>query len=182
MYFRKLDNAEFFCPSLDCARVTPEQPRPGEGVEQTGKSRIGQPRERVWRALNDPEVLARCLDGCKSMTAVGDGEYEAEVGAKVGPVKATFKAAIALRDVVEPESYRLEVEVKGGAAGFAKGSARVNLEEVAVDDGDETLLTYQINGSIGGKLAQIGSRLVDAAARKMAARFFERFKVDFDTA
>ncbi|MDE0036074.1 MAG: carbon monoxide dehydrogenase subunit G [Gammaproteobacteria bacterium] len=151
-------------------------------MEQAGESRIAQPRDRVWRALNDPEVLSRCLDGCKSMTRVGDGEYEAEVGAKVGPVKATFKAAISLNDVVEPESYRLDVEVKGGAAGFAKGSALVNLEEVAGDDGDETLLTYQINGNIGGKLAQIGSRLVDAAARKMAARFFERIKVDFDTA
>lgn len=116
------------------------------------------------------------------MTLVGDGEYEAEVGAKVGPVKATFKAAIAVRDAIEPESYRLEVAVKGGAAGFAKGSALVNLEEVAGDDGDETLLTYRINGNIGGKLAQIGSRLVDAAARKMASRFFERFAVDFDTA
>ena len=116
------------------------------------------------------------------MTAVGDDEYEAEVGAKVGPVKATFKAAIAVRDAIEPESYRLEVEVKGGAAGFAKGSARVNLEEVAGDDGDETLLTYRINGNIGGKLAQIGSRLVDAAARKMASRFFfERFAVDLWT-
>ena len=157
-------------------------PRPGEGVEQAGESRIAQPRDRVWRALNDPEVLARCLDGCKSLTAVGDGEYEAEVGAKVGPVKATFKAAVAVRDPIEPESYRLVVAVKGGAAGFAKGSALVNLEEVAGDDGDETLLTYQINGNIGGKLAQIGSRLVDAAARKMAARFFQKFAVDFDTA
>ena len=151
-------------------------------MEQAGEYRIAQPRDRVWQALNDPAVLARCVDGCRSMTLVGDGEYEAEVGAKVGPVKATFKAAIALRDVVERESYRLEVAVKGGAAGFAKGSALVNLEEVAGDDGDETLLTYQISGNIGGKLAQIGSRLVDAAARKMAARFFERFAVDFDTA
>lgn len=151
-------------------------------MEQAGESRIAQPRDRVWRALNDPEVLARCLDGCKSMTAVGDGEYEAEVGAKVGPVKATFKAAVAVHDAIEPESYRLEVEVKGGAAGFAKGSALVNLEDDGGDDGPATLLTYRINGNIGGKLAQIGSRLVDAAARKMAARFFERFAVDFDTA
>ena len=149
-------------------------------MEQAGENRIAQPRERVWRALNDPEVLARCLDGCKSMTAVGEGAYEAEVGAKVGPVKATFIAAVTLNDVVESESYRLDVEVKGGAAGFAKGSAWVNLEDIPGADGPETLLTYRINGNIGGKLAQIGSRLVDAAARKMAARFFERFAVDFD--
>ena len=116
------------------------------------------------------------------MTPLGEGEYEAEVGAKVGPVKATFKAAVSVNDVVEPESYRLDVAVKGGAAGFAKGSAWVNLEEVAGDDGAETLLTYRISGNIGGKLAQIGSRLVDAAARKMATRFFERIKVDFDAA
>lgn len=154
----------------------------GEGVEQVGENRIAQPRDRVWRALNDPEVLARCLDGCKSMTRVGDGEYAAEVGAKVGPVKATFQAAVAVRDAVEPESYRLEVEVKGGAAGFAKGCAAVNLEDVAGNDGLETLLKYRISGNVGGKLVQIGSRLVDAAARKMTARFFERFAVDFDTA
>lgn len=151
-------------------------------MEQTGESRIAQPRDRVWQALNDPEVLARCLDGCESMSLVGDGEYEAEVRAKVGPVKATFKAAISVNDVVEPESYRLDVAVKGGAAGFAKGSASVNLEQVAGDGGEETRLVYRINGHIGGKLAQIGSRLVEAAARKMAARFFERIKVDFDTA
>ena len=145
-------------------------------MEQAGESRIAQPRDRVWRALNDPEVLARCLDGCKSMTAVGDGEYEAEVGAKVGPVKATFKAAVAVHDAIEPESYRLEVQVKGGVAGFAKGTAEVELAEVAAG---ETLLKYRIAGGIGGKLAQIGSRLVDSAARKMAASFFERFAVDF---
>jgi len=104
-------------------------------VEQAGESRIAQPRERVWQALNDPEVLARCLEGCKSMTRVGDGEYEAEVSAKVGPVKATFNAAVAVCDPVEPESYRLEVEVKGGPAGFARGSARVNLEDIAGDAG-----------------------------------------------
>ena len=158
------------------------EPRPGKAVEQSGEKRIAQPRERVWRALNDPQVLARCVDGCKSMTLVGDGEFEAEIGAKVGPVKATFEAAIALRDVIEPESYRLDVEVKGGAAGFAKGSALVSLEEVPGDAGEETLLTYRVSGNIGGKLAQVGSRLVDAAARKMASRFFERLAVDFDTA
>ena len=150
-------------------------------MEQAGEFRIAQPRDRVWRALNDPAVLARCLDGCRSMTADGDGGFQAEIGAKVGPVKATFNAAILIRDSVEPESYRLDVAVKGGAAGFAKGSAVVNLEEVAPDGGIETLLTYRIEGNVGGKLAQVGSRLVDAAARKMAARFFERFTVDFDT-
>ena len=145
------------------------------GLEQTGEYTVPASRERVWEALNDPEVLERCVEGCRSMTVTGEGEFEAVVAAKVGPVKATFTAAIELHDVVAPQSYRLQVGVKGGAAGFAKGSAAVQLAECS---GDETRLTYQIEGSIGGKLAQIGSRLVQAAARKMAASFFERFAVD----
>lgn len=145
-------------------------------MQQSGEYTVAGAREDVWQALNDPAVLKRCIDGCRSMTPTGDGEFDAVVGAKVGPVKATFTAAIALTDVVPPESYRLEVGVKGGAAGFAKGSAAVTLVESAPG---KTTLQYQIEGSIGGKLAQIGSRLVDAAARKMAARFFERFAVDF---
>ena len=145
-------------------------------MEQTGEYQIAASRERVWQALNDPAVLQRCVDGCRSMTPVGDDQFEAVVAAKVGPVRATFTAAIVLKDVVAPESYRLEVRVKGGAAGFAKGSAAVELSEASAD---ETLLKYRIEGGIGGKLAQIGSRLVDAAARNMANRFFARFAVDF---
>ena len=144
-------------------------------MEQTGEYTVPAARERVWEALNDPEVLQRCVEGCRSMTVTGEGEFEAVVAAKVGPVKATFTAAIELRDIVPPESYRLQVGVKGGAAGFAKGSATVQLEELGAE---ETRMTYRIEGSIGGKLAQIGSRLVQAAARKMAAKFFERFAVD----
>ena len=149
--------------------------REGCALEQTGEYTVPAPRERVWEALNDPEVLQRCVEGCRSMAVTGDGEFEAVVAAKVGPVKATFTAAIELHDIVAPESYRLQVGVKGGAAGFAKGSAVVQLAECT---GAETRLTYRIEGSIGGKLAQIGSRLVQAAARKMAASFFERFAVD----
>ena len=144
-------------------------------MEQTGEYTVPASRERVWEALNDPDVLQRCVEGCRSMEATGEGEFEAVVAAKVGPVKATFKAAIELQDVVAPESYRLQVGVKGGAAGFAKGSASVQLEELGAE---ETRMTYLVEGSIGGKLAQIGSRLVQAAARKMAASFFERFAVD----
>ncbi len=146
-------------------------------MEQTGEYRIAGDREAVWRALNDPAVLQRCLDGCRSMTPTGEDEFEAEVGAKVGPVRATFTAVILLRDVTPPTSYRLEVQVKGGAAGFAKGTAVVNLSDAA--GGDTTVLNYRIQGAIGGKLAQIGSRLVGAAARKMTGRFFERFAADF---
>ena len=114
------------------------------------------------------------------MTPVGPDEFEADIGAKVGPVKATFAAAISLRDVVPPHSYRLQVRVKGGAAGFANGTAAVQLKEV--DGGTATMLNYRIEGAIGGKLAQIGSRLVEGAARKMTARFFERFAADFASA
>ena len=147
-------------------------------MEQTGEYQIAASRERVWQALNDPAVLQRCVDGCRSMTPAGDDRFEAVVAAKVGPVRATFTAAIALKDVVAPESYLLEVQVKGGVAGFAKGSAAV---ELTATSADETLLKYRIKGGIGGKLAQIGSRLVDSAARNMARRFFERFAVDFAT-
>ena len=145
-------------------------------MEQSGEYRIAGARVRVWEALNDPAVLERCIDGCRSMTPVAEDQFEAVVAAKVGPVRATFTAAITLRDVVAPERYRLEVQVKGGPAGFAKGTAAVELEEASPD---ETLLKYRIEGGIGGKLAQIGSRLVDGAARKMASSFFKRFAVDF---
>ena len=150
-------------------------------MEQSGEYRIEGPRERVWQALNDPAVLQRCIDGCRSMTKVADDRFEAVVAAKIGPVRATFAAAVTLCDVLSPERYRLEVQVKGGAAGFAKGAAVVELEAVSADGAavDETLLKYRIEGGIGGKLAQVGSRLVDSAARKMARSFFERFAVDF---
>ena len=146
-------------------------------MEQAGEYRIGAPREEVWEALNDPAVLARCLDGCRSLTPTSADEFAAEIGAKVGPVKATFTATIALKDVVRPASYRLDVTVHGGVAGFANGSARVALDETAAQ---ETLLRYRIEGAIGGKLAQLGSRLVAGAARKLTARFFERFAAEFE--
>ena len=149
-------------------------------MEQAGTYRIRAPRQEVWQALNDPAVLMRCLEGCRSMTPSGENEFKAQLGAKVGPVKANFNADILLSDVVPPESYRLDVRVKGGVAGFANGSATVNLEEAG--DARETLLRYRIQGAIGGKLAQIGSRLVATAARKMTERFFERFAALFASA
>jgi carbon monoxide dehydrogenase subunit G len=140
-------------------------------VQQTGEYRIAAPRETVWAALNDPDVLARCIDGCEAMTRVGDSAFEATVKAKIGPVSATFKADLALSEVVPPESYTLTVNAKGGAAGFGKGVAKVALDEVE----GGTLLRYSVDGSIGGKLAQVGSRLVDIATRKMADDFFAKF-------
>lgn len=140
-------------------------------MELTGEHRIPAPRKTVWDALHDPEILKECIKGCQSMEMVGDDKLTAKVQAKVGPVKATFDADVAIVDAVEPERYTLVGEGKGGVAGFAKGSADVNLAE----DGEDTILTYHAKAQIGGKLAQLGSRLVDTTAKKYAADFFEKF-------
>jgi uncharacterized protein len=139
-------------------------------VRQAGEFRVGAPRETVWRSLNDPDVLRACIDGCQSMTQLSDDAFSAVVKTKIGPVSATFNADLHLIDVDPPAGYTLQAAVKGGAAGFGKGVARVRL----VEDGDATLLRYDVEGSVGGKLAQVGSRLIDAAARKMAEDFFGR--------
>jgi carbon monoxide dehydrogenase subunit G len=140
-------------------------------VEQTGEYRIAAIREQVWAGLNDPAVLARCIDGCQSMERVGDDQFDASVKARVGPVSALFNAELRLEAIEPPHAYTLNAQVKGGAAGFARGSARVELEEA----GAETILRYTIKANVGGKLAQVGSRLIDAAARKMADDFFSAF-------
>jgi carbon monoxide dehydrogenase subunit G len=150
-------------------------------VQQQGEYRIGAEIQAVWQALNDPEVLRASIPGCESIEQIDEANLQASVRAKVGPVNAVFKAAIALSDVQEPHSYTLSGEVKGGA-GVAKGEARVQLAEVS-DEGQTaaTLLTYQVQASVGGKLAQIGSRLVDGAAAKMADDFFAAFSNTFAT-
>jgi carbon monoxide dehydrogenase subunit G len=140
-------------------------------VQQTGEFRIAAARETVWHSLNDPDVLRACIEGCQTMTKLSDDAFSASVKAKVGPVAATFNADLNLTDVDPPAGYTLHAAVKGGAAGFAKGTARVRL----LEDGAATLLRYEVEGNVGGKLAQVGSRLIDAAARKMAEDFFGRF-------
>lgn len=140
-------------------------------MEQTGEYRIAADRHTVWAALNDPDVLCRSLAGCQSMNKVADDRFDAVVKAKVGPVSATFNAELELQQVKAPESYTIHANVKGGSAGFARGHARVDL----VDDGDATLLRYAVTASVGGKLAQVGSRLIDGTARKMADGFFASF-------
>ncbi len=147
-------------------------------MEQSGEFRIGSSREEVWRALNDPVVLAKCIDGCQSMEKLADDEFAAIVKAKIGPVSAVFKASLKLTDLNPPESYSLNADVKGGPAGFGKGVADVTL----IEDGDATVLRYGVNASVGGKLAQIGSRFIDAAARKMADDFFSAFQGELDPA
>jgi carbon monoxide dehydrogenase subunit G len=140
-------------------------------VEQSGEYRIAASREVVWTALNDPDVLAACLTGCQSMTRTADDHFDAVVKAKVGPVSATFTADLEITDINELSSYRINAGVKGGAAGFGKGSAEVVLTE----DGEATILRYEATASVGGKLAQVGSRLIDGAASKMAKDFFGAF-------
>ena len=140
-------------------------------MQQTGEYRIAAARDVVWRALNDPQVLARCIEGCQSMTKVADDAFTTSIKAKVGPVSATFGADLQLTNVDPPNGYTLNASVKGGAAGFGKGAAHVTLADAA----GATLLRYEVDGNVGGKLAQIGSRLIDAAARKMADDFFRKF-------
>lgn len=140
-------------------------------MEQKGEYAISASREKVWEALNDPEVLGRCIPGCLSIDKTSDTQFRAKVKAKIGPVSATFDADLNLKNLNPPAGYTIEGGVKGGAAGFGKGEADVEL----VEQGPATLLRYAVNASVGGKLAQIGSRLVDGAARKMADEFFAAF-------
>jgi len=141
-------------------------------MELKGSRIIAADRATVWAALNDPAVLKACIPGCEELTGSPEDGFEATVKQKVGPVKATFKGGVTLSDVVPERSYRIAGEGKGGVAGFAKGAADVTLADVA----DGTELTYDVEAKVGGKLAQLGSRLIDGFARKMADQFFERFQ------
>ena len=146
-------------------------------MEQSGEYRIGASRETVWTALNDPDVLGSCIDGVQHIAKIDDEHFDLAVKAKVGPVNATFQAALELSDLNPPASYVISGNAKGGAAGFAKGSATVNLEE---ESAEVTVLRYGVNANVGGKLAQIGSRLVEGTARKMADDFFAAFSQHLD--
>ncbi len=137
------------------------------------QQRIDAPREKVFAALNDAEILRQCIPGCQSLDWTGENQLQATTVLKVGPVKASFKGVVTLSDIVPPESYRISGEGSGGAAGFAKGGADVRLE--SIDDGQATLLHYNVDANIGGKLAQLGGRLIDSTARRLAAEFFAKF-------
>lgn len=141
-------------------------------MKLSDEKRLEAPREEVWRGLNDPEILKQSIPGCESLTQISDTEFEAEVRAKVGPVKAKFKGSVKLTDLNPPESYRISGEGKGGAAGFAKGGAVVTLTE----DGDGTILKYDVDADVGGKLAQIGGRLLEGTSKKLAGEFFDNFE------
>jgi carbon monoxide dehydrogenase subunit G len=141
-------------------------------MELTETHTLPVPQQRTWDALNDTEILRACIPGCESIDPDGENAYLVALSAAVGPVKARFKGRMQLTDIDAPNAYNIVFEGQGGAAGFAKGNARVSLEA----DGDAaTKLSYTANAQVGGKLAQIGSRLVDGAARKIASEFFKRF-------
>src|SRR5207244_12237490 len=130
-------------------------------MEMSGEQLIPAPQQAVWEALNDPAVLKVCVPGCESIELIGENQYQVLMVARVGPVSAKFKGKLTLSDIKPPNSYAIAFEGQAGPAGFAKGGANVRLESVA---GDKTRLGYDVKASVGGKLAQIGSRLVDAAA------------------
>jgi carbon monoxide dehydrogenase subunit G len=146
-------------------------------LEQTGEYDIPASRETVWVALNDPDVLGQCITGCQEVNRTDERNFDVKVKAKVGPVSAVFQAELELDELDPPVSYTIKGGVKGGVAGFGKGEARVQLASV---DADNTRLTYQVKASVGGKLAQVGSRLVDGAVRKMANEFFSAFRDHVD--
>src|SRR3972149_1635659 len=140
-------------------------------MDINGTQRIEAPRSSVWAALNDPDVLRQCIPGCESLEKISDTEMTAKVVLKVGPVKASSSGKVPLDDIGPPNGYTITGEGSGGAAGFAKGSAKVRLQ----DDGNATILAYDAKADIGGKLAQLGGRLLEGTAKKLAAEFFAKF-------
>jgi carbon monoxide dehydrogenase subunit G len=140
-------------------------------MDMSGERRISAPREKVWAALNDPAVLKACIPGCETLEKLSDTELKATASVKIGPIAAKFAGKVQLLDLDPPNGYRIEGEGQGGVAGFAKGGASVKLTE----DGRDTVLAYDVKANVGGKIAQLGARLIDATAKQMADAFFDRF-------
>jgi carbon monoxide dehydrogenase subunit G len=140
-------------------------------MEMKGEQRIAAPRTRVWEALNDPDVLRQCIPGCQSLDKEGDDRLKAVVEIKIGPIGARFNGAVTISDANPPESYTISGEGQGGTVGNAKGGAKVRLAEV---DGG-TLLSYDVDAQVGGRLAQLGGPIIDATAKQLAGRFFTKF-------
>ena len=140
-------------------------------MEIKGEYKIAAPREKVFAALNDPEVLKACIPGCESLDKVSDTEMTAKVRLRIGPVSATFNGKVTLSDIDAPNGYKISGEGQGGVAGFAKGGAVVTLTE----DGADTVLAYNADAQVGGKIAQVGARLITGTARKLADEFFGKF-------
>jgi carbon monoxide dehydrogenase subunit G len=140
-------------------------------MDMTGERRIPAPRERVWDALNDPDVLKSCIPGCETLEKTSDKDMKATAAVKIGPIAARFTGKVELSDLDPPNGYKISGEGQGGVAGFAKGGAVVRL----ADDEGATRLSYDVRAQVGGKIAQLGARLIDATAKQMADQFFDRF-------
>lgn len=140
-------------------------------MDMSGERRISAPREKIWAALNDPAVLKASIPGCDSLEKLSDTELKATASIKIGPIAAKFAGKVQLLDLDPPNGYRIDGEGQGGVAGFAKGGASVRL----IADGRDTILSYDVKANVGGKIAQLGARLIDATAKQMADAFFDRF-------
>jgi carbon monoxide dehydrogenase subunit G len=140
-------------------------------MDMNSERRLGASRQAVWAALNDADVLKQCIPGCESLEKLSDTEMTAKVKLGIGPVHATFAGKVTLSDLDPPNGYRLSGEGTGGIAGHARGGASVHLS----DDGEGTLMRYEAQAEVGGRLAQLGGRLIDSAAKKLADQFFEKF-------
>lgn len=140
-------------------------------MDMTGERRIPAPRQTVWDALNNADVLKASIPGCTSLEKLSDTELKAAASIKIGPISAKFGGAVTLSDIDPPNGYTISGEGQGGVAGFAKGGAKVSLAE----DGTDTVLSFTVNAQVGGKIAQLGARLIDATAKQMADAFFDRF-------
>lgn len=141
-------------------------------MELIGEQIIVLPRDIVWKALNDPSVLSQCVPGCESFDLTGESQYKVVMQVAVGPIRSRFTGKLLLSDIVAPHSYKISFDGSGGVAGSGKGHAVVKLEEL----GEQTKLTYSVNAQVGGRLAQVGARLIDGVAKRMADIFFEKFK------
>ena len=141
-------------------------------MDMSDSQLIRAPRAVVWAALNDPEVLKACIPGCESVEQISPSELQAKVTLKIGPVKASFTGRVSLSNIDPPNGYTISGEGQGGVAGHARGGADVRLEEVTAE---ETMLHYAVNAEVGGKIAQLGARLIDGTAKKLAGEFFEKF-------
>jgi uncharacterized protein len=141
----------------------------------TGEQLVPLPQDETWQALNDPQVLKECVPGCETLEKISDTQYELTMKTRIGPVSARFKGMMTLEDVDAPRGYTMVFEGQGGVAGFAKGRASVALSE----EGESTRLSYAVKANVGGKIAQLGARLIDGVARKLAEDFFKCFNARF---
>jgi len=147
-------------------------------MDMQASRQLAVTQQQAWDALNDPEVLKRCIPGCDKVESTGENQYAVGVAVKIGPVSARFAGKITLSDIVAPQSYTITFDGQGGAAGFGKGNAKVTLTPQDSANGGGCELGYVVHASVGGKIAQLGQRLIDGAAKSMAEDFFKRFDED----